>query len=120
MRQAEDAERTMADRERVLEAVKAQEAHIAVAARKRDAVVDSVNKQQEYMDFMLDGKLRFVKRTASEDKATNDDEPQAVVVNNKNVQEEEAAESQSSSTRTTAMRASGRTGPGLRPSTLFR
>ena len=67
MRQAEDAERTMADRERVLEAVKAQEAHIAVAARERDAVVDSVNKQREYMDFMLNGELRFVKRTASKD-----------------------------------------------------
>ena len=92
MRQAEDAERTMADRERVLEAVKAQEAHIAVAARERDAVVDSVNKQRECMDFMLGGELRFVKRMASEDEAADDDEPQSVVVNDENVQEEEAAD----------------------------
>merc|ERR1712032_83002 len=67
MRQAEDAERTMADRESVLEAVKQQEEDIMVAERERDAVVDSVNKQREYMDFMLNGELRFLKRTASED-----------------------------------------------------
>lgn len=68
MRQAEDAERTMSDRERVLEAVKGQEADIARAAEERDAVIQSVSKQREYMDFMLNGELRFLKRTVSEDK----------------------------------------------------
>jgi hypothetical protein len=66
MRQAEDAERTMADREKVLEAVKAQESQFIKAEKERDAVVASVTKQREYMDFMLNGELKFLKRTASE------------------------------------------------------
>ena len=37
------------------------------AVDERDAVVDSVNKQRECMDFMLTGKLQFLKRTDSED-----------------------------------------------------
>jgi hypothetical protein len=56
----------MADREKVLEAVKAQEAQFMKAEKQRDAVVDSVNKQREYMDFMLNGELKFLKRTPSE------------------------------------------------------
>ena len=38
-----------------------------MAANERDSVVASVNKQREYMDFMLNGELQFLKRTASED-----------------------------------------------------
>lgn len=68
MRQAEDAERTMADREKVLEAVKTQEAVFKKAEEERAAVVGSVNKQREYMNFMLNGELNFLKRTASEEK----------------------------------------------------
>ncbi|KAL9188056.1 hypothetical protein ACHAXT_006434 [Thalassiosira profunda] len=67
MRQAEDAERTMSDREKVLEAVQRQENDIGAAADERDAVVASVNKQREYMDFMLNGELRFLKQTESEE-----------------------------------------------------
>ncbi len=66
MRQAEDAERTMVDREKVLDAVKAQEAQFKKAEEQRDAVVESVTKQREYMDFMLNGELKFLKRTPSE------------------------------------------------------
>jgi hypothetical protein len=67
MRQAEDAERTISDREKVLEAVKEQEDIMNAAAEERDAVVASVNKQREYMDFMMNGELKFLKMTASEE-----------------------------------------------------
>ena len=67
MRQAEDAERTMADREKVLDAVKTQEANISAAAEERDAVIESVNKQREYMDYVMNNELSFLKRTASEE-----------------------------------------------------
>ena len=37
------------------------------AVDERDAVVDSVNKQREYMDFMLSGEFQFLKKTNSKD-----------------------------------------------------
>ena len=57
----------MADREKLLEAVRKQEADIDTAARERDEVVSSVNKQREYMDFVMNGELSFLKMTASEE-----------------------------------------------------
>merc|ERR1712238_117322 len=57
----------MADREKLLEAVRDQETSIDTAARERDEVVTSVNKQREYMDFVMNGELNFLKKTASED-----------------------------------------------------
>jgi hypothetical protein len=46
MRQVENAERTMSDHERVLEAVMAQEVDITRAAEERDAFIESVSKQR--------------------------------------------------------------------------
>ena len=57
----------MADRKKLLEAMRKQEADIDTAARERDEVVSSVNKQREYMDFVMNGKLSFLKTAASEE-----------------------------------------------------
>lgn len=67
MRQAEDAEKTVEDREKVLSMVKELEPMAQAAATERDAVVASVQKQREYMDFMMNGELKFLKRTDSEE-----------------------------------------------------
>lgn len=67
MRQAEDAEKTVEDREKVLSMVKELEPMAQAAATERDAVVESVQKQREYMDFMMNGELNFLKKTDSEE-----------------------------------------------------
>ena len=67
MRQAGDAEKTVEDREKVLTMVKELEPMAEAAATERDAVVESVQKQREYMDFMMNGELAFLKKTDSEE-----------------------------------------------------
>ncbi|KAK1737567.1 hypothetical protein QTG54_011853 [Skeletonema marinoi] len=67
MRQAEDSEKTVEDREKVLDMVKELEPMAEAATTERDAVVASVQKQREYMDFMMNGELQFLKKTVSEE-----------------------------------------------------
>jgi len=71
LRQAEDAEKTVETREKVLEMVKELEPMAEAASAERDAVVASVQKQREYMDFMMNGELKFLQKTASEEENTD-------------------------------------------------
>merc|ERR1712194_334938 len=54
-------------REGTLEVLKEQEADIRKCEREQENFVTSMNKQREYMNFMLNGELSFLKKTGSKD-----------------------------------------------------
>ena len=99
MRQVDDAEMNMSNRERVLEAVKAHEVDIARAAEERDAFIESVSKQRAMhvkMAAFISGKPASEDGNESSEEEEESDEEEAsdeekASVEKKAIEEEEAA-----------------------------